>query len=157
LAVTFQTRLTHGFQQLASYTWSHAIDDGQGGGTNTIFYSSLTTLYNGNNAFERGSSILDQRHRFVHSFIWAPPGRANNAFMKYVVSNWQFSAITTLASGHPTGSPTVRIVSAGPSGLLNNSLIGFDTVSRVPFLPVNSIYTPASYRADVRLSKLIPF
>jgi hypothetical protein len=51
----------------------------------------------------------------------------------------------------------VSIKSAGPSGLLSNSLIGFDTASRVPFLPVDSIYTPASYRADLRLSKNIPF
>ena len=27
----------------------------------------------------------------------------------------------------------------------------------MPFLPVNSILTPASYRADARISKLIPF
>ncbi len=157
LALTLQNRFSHGFQSLASYTWSHEIDDGQGGGSSVIFYSSLTSLYNGNNSFERGSGVLDQRQRFVHSFVWAPPVRGSNAFLKYVAENWQLSAITTLATGHPTGSPTVRIVSAGPSGLLANSLIGFDTASRVPFLPVDSLYTPASYRADVRLSKNIPF
>jgi hypothetical protein len=27
----------------------------------------------------------------------------------------------------------------------------------VPFLPINSIYTPTSYRADLRLTKNIPF
>ncbi len=28
--------------------------------------------------------------------------------------------------------------------------------TRVPWLPVNSIYTPASYRTDARLTKVIP-
>jgi len=157
LAVTFEKRFSHGFQSLLSYTWSHAIDDGQGGGSSAIFFSSLTSLYNGNNSFERGNSVLDQRQRLVYSFVWAPQIRADNPFMKYLVANWQLSGITTLATGHPTGSPSVSIKSAGPSGLLSNSLIGFDTVSRVPFLAPNSIYTPASYRADLRLTKNLPF
>jgi hypothetical protein len=72
------------------------------------------------------------------------------------VNNWQLSAITTIAAGHPVGSPSVRIVSAGPSGLLSNNLVGFAS-SRIPFLPINSILAPASYRADIRLSKNLPF
>jgi outer membrane receptor protein involved in Fe transport len=159
LAVTFEKRFSHGFQTLASYTWSHEIDDGQGAGSNAIYFSGLTTTYNGNNAFERGSGLLDQRQRFVHSFVWSPTlKRSNGAFAKYVANNWQLSAITTLASGRPVGSPTIRVVSAGPSGLLSTSYIeGIAGNSRVPFLPVDSILTPASYRADARISKIIPF
>jgi hypothetical protein len=156
LAVTFEKRFSHGLQSLASYTWSHQIDDGQGGGSSAIFFNSLSTVYNGNNSFERGSGSLDQRHRFVHSFVWAPTVKSDNPLVKYVLANWQLSGITTLSSGRPTGSPSVRIISAGPTGLLSNNLVGFSS-SRVPFLPINSIYTPASYRADVRLSKNIPF
>jgi len=159
LAVTLNKRFRHGLQMLASYTWAHEIDDGQGGGTSAIFFSSATSdTFNGNNAFERGSGLLDQRHRFVYSFVWAPTfTKSNNAAAKYLVNNWQLSAITTLAAGRPTGSPTIRVSSAGPSGLLSTSSInGFGGNFRVPFLPVDSIYTPASYRADLRLSKIIP-
>jgi hypothetical protein len=160
LALTFEKRFSHGFQSLASYTWSHEIDDGQGAGSNAIFFSTITTAYDGNNSFERGSGLLDQRHRFVYSFIWAPTLiHSDQPVAKYLVNNWQLSAITTLASGRPTGSPTIRVVSAGPSGLLSTSTIeglaSGDT--RVPFLPVDNIYTPATYRADLRLSKIIPF
>ncbi len=158
LALTFEKRFSHGFQSLASYTWSHEIDDGQSGGNNAIFFSTLTSLYNGNNSFERGSGTLDQRQRFVHSFVWQVPVHGNSPLVKYVLGNWQLSGITTLTSGRPTGSPTVRIVSAGPSGLLVNSLVGLTTSNtRVPFLPVNALYTPAKYSADVRVSKNIPF
>jgi len=159
LVVTLTKRFSHGIDMLGSYTWAHEIDDGQGGGSSAIFYSFVGTTYNGNNSFERGSGTLDQRHRFVYSLVWAPTlTHSTNAAAKYLVNNWQISAITTLAAGRPAGSPTIRVVSAGPSSLLSTSNIdGFNGSTRVPFLPVNAIYTPASYRADARLSKLIPF
>jgi len=159
LAVTLNKRLSHGVQMLGAYTWAHQIDDGQGQASNAIFFSTITTLYNGANSLERASGWLDQRHRFVYSFVWSPTvTQSSNGFAKYLLNNWQLSAITTLASGRPYTSPTIRVSSAGPTGLLNTSYIdGFSGNSRVPFLPVNSIFTPASYRADARLTKAIPF
>jgi hypothetical protein len=160
LAVTLNKSFTHGVQMLASYTWAHQIDDGQGSGSNAIFFSSLGSVtYNGNNSFERGSGSLDQRHRFVYSFVWMPTlTHSSNAAAKILLNNWQLSAITTIAAGRPSGSPTIRVSTAGPTGLLSTTTInGFAGGStRVPWLPVNSIYTPASYRADIRLSKGIP-
>jgi hypothetical protein len=167
LAVSLTKRFSHGVEMLASYTWSHEIDDGQGGGSSAIFYSSIPTTYNGANAFERGSGTLDQRHRFVYSFVWNPTvTHSNTPFARYVLNNWQLSAITTLAAGRPSGSPSIRVSSPittstagypGTGGLLSTSNIeGFSGSSRVPWLPVNSIYTMPSYRADARLSKLIP-
>jgi len=81
--------------------------------------------------------------------------------MKYVADGWQLSGIVTLAAGRPTGSPTIRVVSAPtlPSGsiLSTGTIDGFAGGStRVPFLPVDSIYTPAAYRADIRVTKAIP-
>jgi outer membrane receptor protein involved in Fe transport len=160
LAVSFEKRFSHGFQSLASYTWSHEIDDGQGAATNAIFFSSAAPFtYNGNYAFDKGSGILDQRHRFVYSFVWTPTfTRSNSVFARYFVNNWALAAITTLASGRPTGSPTIRVTDKGPvSNILSTSSInGFGGNFRVPFLPVDSIYTPASYRTDLRLSKILP-
>jgi len=158
LAVTLNKRFTHGIQMLAAYTWSHEIDDGQEQGSNALFFNSTTSLYNGGNALERASGWLDQRHRFVYSFVWAPTvTHSGNAFAKYMLNGWQLSSIVTLAAGRPYASPAVSVSSAGPSGLLSTSrLDGFSGNARVPFLPVNSILTPASYRADARLSKFIP-
>jgi hypothetical protein len=172
LAVSLTKRFTHGIQMVASYTWSHEIDDGQEQASNAIFFSGLTTTFNGNNSFERGSGWLDQRQRFVYEFVWAPTvTRSTNAFAKYLLNNWQLSTITTLASGRPYTSPTISVSSSlsactagqtsgcipGTSGLLSGSYVdGLAGNSRVPFLPVNSIATPASYRADARVTKFIP-
>jgi hypothetical protein len=159
LVLTFEKRLSRGVQMLGSYTWSHEIDDGQGAGSNALFYNSFATVYNGNYTFEKGTGLLDQRHRLVYSFVWSPTiTHRTDVFSKYVLNNWQFAGITTLASGRPTGSATVRLTDTPVTGMLSSSVLdGFAGGStRVPFMPVDSIYTPASYREDLRLTKLVP-
>ncbi len=59
LVATYEKRLSHGMQMLGSYTWSHEIDDGQGAGSNALFYNSFNSVYNGNYTFEKGSGSLD--------------------------------------------------------------------------------------------------
>jgi len=171
LAVTVDKRFTHGLQMLASYTWSHEIDDGQGQATNAIFFSSITTMYNGNNSAERANGWLDQRHRFVLSFVWRPTVHTDNVVAKALLNNWEVSGITTLASGRPYSSPGIS-VSSGPPACsatvttlclpAGETLIsstypnGFPGEKYAAFLPRNSILTPAGYRTDARLSKFIP-
>ncbi|HEX3880845.1 MAG TPA: TonB-dependent receptor, partial [Bryobacteraceae bacterium] len=160
LAVSFVKRFTHGFQTEASYTWSHEIDDGQGAATNAIFgFSDALWTYNGQYTFDKGSGSLDQRHRLVYSFIWAPTfSHSNSAFARYVVNNWQLSSITTIGSGRPSGSPTVHLNDT-PTAMLYSAdaLNGFNGNFRVPFLPVNSLYTPWTETESFRLTKNLPF
>ncbi len=67
-------------------------------GSNAIFFSTASPwTYNGNYGFDKGSGLLDQRHRFAYSFVWMPIFlHSNNVLAKYVVNNWQLSSITTL-------------------------------------------------------------
>ena len=162
LAVELNKRFSHGLQALLSYTWSHEIDDGQsyGESTNNLFLSSPSYwLYNGNYAADKGSGVLDQRHRFVLSWVWAPNfTKRTGAFFKYAVNNWQLSSITTMQSGHPYGSTIVYMTDTPVSGMFSNfSLNGSGLSSRVPWLPVDNYYYPASYRSDARLTKSLPF
>jgi hypothetical protein len=134
------------------------MDDGQGAATDALFYSSPTlTTYNGNYEFDKGSSVLDQRHRLVLSFVWQPVfTHRNGAFFKYVVNNWELGTITTLAAGRPT-TAQIRLTDTPVAGMAyTTSIDGFGGNARVPFWPVNSLYTPPSYRADARISKVIP-
>jgi outer membrane receptor protein involved in Fe transport len=158
LVLTFDKKFSKGLQGLVSYTWAHEIDDAQGGGSNALFFNSLPYYQNGNYVGEKGSGTLDQRQRLVISFVYAPTFMHGDSFAaKYLANNWQLSGITTIATGRPAGSPTYRETSTAVSNLLATSSInGFGT-NRVPFLPINSIYTPTSYRADLRLTKNIPF
>ena len=92
------------------------------------------------------------------SFVAQPTfTHRSGAFYKYLVNNWQLSGITTMASGRPE-TPTLFVSDTPVAGMaFNTTLDGFGGNRRVPFWPVNSIYTPAAYRADARVSKIIPF
>jgi outer membrane receptor protein involved in Fe transport len=162
LAVQLNKRFKHGFQAMASYTWSHEIDEGQsyGESTNNLFLNNANSfLTNGNYKLDKGSGTLDQRHRFSLNWVWTPTFSHNNDFFsKYILNHWQLSSITTMASGHPSGSLSVSMKDTPVTGMLSSSsLNGTGFSYRVPWLPVNSYYLPAMYRSDARLSKILPF
>ena len=143
LAVYGRQHFSRGLDASLSYTWSHAIDYGQGAGNDALFFSNVNnyTLPNGNFKFDKGSSRLDQRHRFVFSFVWAPVfTNRDGMFWKYVVNHWQLSSITTLASGRPT-TATIRTATPNPvpNMLATNTINGSGGNFRVPFWPVNSL------------------
>jgi hypothetical protein len=74
-----------------------------------------------------------------------------------LVNNWQLSSVTTLNSRRPYGSPTVKVNDTPVTGMFSNfNLDGSGLSGRVPFWGVDSVYQPASYRADVRLTKIVP-
>ncbi|MDQ2776302.1 MAG: TonB-dependent receptor [Acidobacteriota bacterium] len=157
-AVQYNKRYSSWFQGQASYTYSHAEDYNVGGGGNTLFTpSSPTSVFNGNYANEKGSSSTDQRHRLVANGVATPKFvRGNSAFDRYLINNWELSAITTAASAQPL-VPTVS-VSAAPSSLLNRSTLnGLGGSSRVPFEPISGLDADQLYRTDARLSKTLPF
>lgn len=163
-AATLQVnkRFSHGLQGLLSYTWSHEYDDGQGYGqaSQNIFLSSaFSFLQNGNYKADKGVGLEDQPQRFVLSWIWAPKFTSKtDAFSRYFVNNWQLSSITTLNSRRPYGSPTISLKDTPVTGMFSNfSINGSGLSGRVPFWAVDSVYQPASYRTDARISKILPF
>ena len=89
-------RFSHNFQFLASYTWSHSIDDS----------SDLQTLLlpqdNRNFAAERADSLFDQRHRFVFSGVLSTPSKwASEGGFHRALSNFTIAPIFEFSSGRP--------------------------------------------------------
>ena len=143
-----------------SYTWSHEIDDGQGlaEGTSNQFLSSASSwISNGNFQADRGNGLEDLPQRLVVSWVWTPTiTHRTGAFYTYLVNNWELSSITTINSSRPAGSATVNMVNMPVTGMFAFSLNGQGLSSRVPFWPVNSVWLPALYRDDMRLTKILP-
>src|SRR5579863_4463978 len=163
-AATLQVtkRFSHGLQALLAYTWSHEYDDGQGYGqaSQNIFLSSASAwLYNGNYKADKGNGLEDQPQRFVLSWVWAPTfTHRTDAFSRFVVNNWQLSSITTINSRRPYTSPSIFTNDTPVPGMFSNrSLDGEGLSSRVPFWGVDSVYQPAMYRSDARISKILSF
>jgi hypothetical protein len=96
LNVELKRRFANHFQFLASYTWSHAIDDS----------SDLQTLLlpqdNRNFRAERADSLFDQRHRFVFSGIIASPQswRSGDGLHKFL-ADFTVAPIFEISSGRP--------------------------------------------------------
>ncbi len=99
-------RFSNNFQFLASYTWSHSIDDS----------SDLQTLLkpqdNRNFRAERSDSLFDQRHRFVFSGVLTSPAdwRGSDSTWRNVLSDFTVAPIIEISSGRPfniiTGTDT---------------------------------------------------
>jgi hypothetical protein len=89
-------RFSRSYQFLASYTWSHAIDDS----------SDLQTLLlpqdNRNFRAERADSLFDQRHRFVFSGVLTAPDawRSGEGFRRFF-SDFVVAPIFEISSGRP--------------------------------------------------------
>jgi hypothetical protein len=90
-------RFSNNFQFLASYTWSHSIDDS----------SDLQTLLkpqdNRNFAAERADSLFDQRHRFVFSGALSSPTewRSSSSAAHRFFSDFTIAPIIEFSSGRP--------------------------------------------------------
>lgn len=96
LSLEFKKRFSKNYQFMASYTWSHSIDDS----------SDLQTLLkpqnNRNFAAERSDSLFDQRHRFVFSGVWSAPGAWHSASgARRFLSGFTVAPILEISSGRP--------------------------------------------------------
>lgn len=162
LAIQLNKRLSHGLTTKVSYTWSHAIDDGneQGASWNISSTFNNSTIPGDWHADKASSATLDQRHRLILNFLWSPkfvdsPG----TFARYFVNGWNVSGIATLASAHPT-APTVNVSGTNQFPgitLANTTLNGSGGWNRVPFWAANSLDIDQIRKLDMRLGRDLPF
>jgi len=94
LTANLRKRFSNHYELLASYTLSHAIDD------STDLQSTLTPQDSYFPAYDRSSSLFDQRQRFVFSAVYQT-GELSGGFGKKFLSGWTFAPIIEVASGRP--------------------------------------------------------
>jgi len=87
-------RFSQHYELLASYTWSHAIDD------STDLEATLEPQNNYDPNADRSNSTFDLRHRFVFSAVYQS-GNQGTGFKGAMLSNWTVAPIIEVASGRP--------------------------------------------------------
>ena len=101
LQASVTKRFSYGLQFLASYTYSHSLDDYSGDPSGT----SDVTVVPGNQAIlnNYASSDFDRRHRFVFSGIYDLPKfyKGESRFAKEAANGWELASIFTIQSGTP--------------------------------------------------------
>jgi hypothetical protein len=105
LSVNWRKRFSDKYEFLASYTWSHAIDD-----STDVVSTSDAPQSNFNPNAERSNSAFDQRHRFVLSGVYNSAHVGAGGFTSALLSNVSVAPIIEIASGRPfnilTGTDT---------------------------------------------------
>jgi len=150
------------YEFLASYTWSHAIDD------STDLQSTLTPQDSYYPGLDRSTSLFDQRHRLVISGVYQSGHLAGAGFASKFFSNWTFAPLLEVASGRPfniitssddnfqlsslTGRPNIV-----PSGTPTNAC-GYLTVAS-KFSPTGSFQEPcyAQFTPSSATTTAFPF
>lgn len=99
LAVTLTRRFAAGLQGIASYTWSHNIDD-----STAEVFSTVTTPRRPqdfqNISADRSDSALDHRQRASLAIVYDfQVFKNHNWFLKNVVSNWELAPVYTYQDG----------------------------------------------------------
>ena len=99
-SANLRKRFSGHYEFLASYTWSHAIDD------STDLQSTLIPQDSYYPGLERSNSIFDQRHRFVFSGVYQT-GKVGNgpsdwrSWTRTLLSDWTFAPLIEFGSGRP--------------------------------------------------------
>ena len=183
LQTSLTKRFSHGLQFLASYTWSHSIDNNSG--DNIVNAESELNPLPGdqqNLATQFGNSDFDRKHRFVFSGVYDLPKfySGSSSFAKSVANDWETSGLLVLQTGLPftvfcsdgtdlnnradyTGQPVIT-----SSGSTVNRLTDYfnsaafqnctDANNVPPFgtVPRNSLRGPGQKDVDFSVIKFIP-
>jgi hypothetical protein len=112
-SANLRKRYGNHYEFLASYTWSHAIDD------STDLQSTLTPQDSYYPALDRSNSLFDQRHRFVFSGVYQTGKVHGTGFASKLFSDWTFAPIIEVASGRP-----FNIITGNGDNLQLSSLTG---------------------------------
>jgi len=132
-SANLRKRFSSHYEFLASYTWSHAIDD------STDLESTLTPQDSYYPQDDRSTSLFDQRHRFVFSGVYQSGKLSGSSFADRFFSYWTIAPILEISSGRP-----FNIITAGGDNLQLSSLTSRPntTVDPACGATYNSKYSP---------------
>jgi hypothetical protein len=133
LSANLRKRFNNHYEFLASYTWSHAIDD------STDLQSTLTPQDSYFPGADRSTSLFDQRQRFVFSGVYQTGKLSGSGFASKLFSNWTFAPLIEFGSGRP-----FNIITSVQDNLQLSSLTGRPNTVANPFCGqvVKSKYSP---------------
>jgi len=93
LELQYRRKLSMGLQGLASYTWSHSLDNGS--------WDSGIYLPQVNRGSDRASSAFDVRHNFSAGITWRAPSVGGTSALQSLTRNWTLSTFLSARSGFP--------------------------------------------------------
>ena len=141
--LSIDRRVARGTYLRFSYTYAHAIDDGQ----DALVAGQPATVQNSYNpSSERGPSVTDQRQRLVAAFSAEPrPFHRGHEVLGSIFNDWKMSTVVNYGTGRP--------VNATVSGDPNQDSNGLN--DRLPGYSRNAFTGPDYATADLRVTRKI--
>ncbi len=97
LQIQFERRLSRGLQALASYTWSHSIDDASAGSYANVSNLLVPSTRNAN----RGASDFDIRNAFSAGMTYELPAPKISRFTNVILHGWSLQSFILARSAPP--------------------------------------------------------
>ena len=141
--LSINRRVARGTYVRLSFTYAHAIDDGQ----DALVAGQPATVQNSYDpSAERGPSVTDQRDRLVAAFSAEPhPFHRGHEFLGHAFNDWKMSTLVNYGSGRP--------FNATVAGDPNQD--GNDLNDRLPGYSRNAFTGPDYASADLRLTSTL--
>ena len=99
LATQVTKRMSNGLQFVASYTYSHTIDNSTADVFSTVLTPRRTQDFQ-NLGADRSNSALDRRHRFTLAMLYDVPFfKHSNWIARNVIGNWELAPVYTYQTG----------------------------------------------------------
>lgn len=95
--VQFRRRMSHGLQALASYTWSHSLDDASAGSPALVSNNFVPSAISAN----RGPSDFDIRDSFSAGLTYDIPAPKVNKLTNTIVRGWAIESFVLARSAPP--------------------------------------------------------
>lgn len=118
LEAQVEKRMSHGFQVQGSYTWSRAIDGGDGSIASDSFVNSIPSLFFFLPKYRRAPADFNITHNLTVNYLWDIPARSSwQGPLSWVARGWQLGGIMQIRSG----MPFTPLIGGDPLGLGNSS------------------------------------
>lgn len=146
LEVHVQKRMSHGFEIDGSYTWSRAIDGGDGSIASDSFVSSIPSLLFFLPKYRRAASDFNVDQNLTINYTWnVPTPHSFTGPATWVARGWVVGGILTTR----TGLPFTPLIGGDPLGLKNTSPFAYP--DRVRGSGCGSLVNPGNVNNYIKL------
>jgi hypothetical protein len=121
LELQVQKHMSRGLEVGGSYTWSRAIDGGDGSIASDSFLSSIPGLLFFLPRYRRTAADFNITHNLTINYLWSIPSGKVDGPLAWIAKGWQVGGIAQIRSG----MPFTALIGGDPLGLNDSAAFAY--------------------------------